>query len=134
MDKKLLRIIDANFNRVKEGLRVCEDICRFVDNHAALAKQLKSIRHDVTKAALPLGFAKLIEARDIAHDVGRASSASEMKRLSSKDIFWANAQRVKESLRVLEETAKLIDPSVAQSFKLLRYRFYDFEQKAIAQR
>jgi len=33
-ENKVGRIIDANLNRVKEGLRVCEEITRFIlDNH-----------------------------------------------------------------------------------------------------
>jgi len=31
-DGTVLRIIDANTNRLKEGLRVCEDIFRFILN------------------------------------------------------------------------------------------------------
>ena len=55
MDKKLLRVIDANFNRCKEGLRVVEDIFRFCFEDDALRKKIRKIRHSfVGIAASPL--------------------------------------------------------------------------------
>ena len=42
--KQILRIIDANLNRTAEGLRVLEDIARFVLDDAALSRQLKIMR------------------------------------------------------------------------------------------
>ena len=47
---------------------------------------------------------------------------SELKRENLSDIFYANAQRVKESLRVLEEVTKLLDPRCALKLKKLRYQ------------
>ena len=50
--KDLYRIIDANFNRSKEGLRVCEDMARFVWDDKILSVALKNIRHDLNKAII----------------------------------------------------------------------------------
>ena len=43
-------MIDANLNRLKEGLRVVEDIKRYVFDDAEVAYKIKSLRH---KAKIP---------------------------------------------------------------------------------
>jgi len=40
---KLFRLIDANLNRLKEGIRVIEDINRYLYDNQAIASQLKSL-------------------------------------------------------------------------------------------
>ena len=132
IDPKLGRIIDANFNRAKEGLRVCEDICRFIDNNKVLTSQYKSIRHQLTQIISRLSLPGIVQARDIPGDVGKKSQAMEFKRKNVADIFYANSQRVKESIRVLEEFLKLIDKNLAQDLKQLRYQVYALEQKGAA--
>ena len=132
--RQLLRIVDANFNRAKEGLRVCEDVCRYGFDQPAMTRGLKDIRHGLTDALTALEIFEVIAARNIKGDVGRATTASESKRAHLKDIFYANAQRVKEALRVLEEVAKLLNPKCAQHLKELRYRFYALEQKMVTRR
>ena len=123
------RIIDANLNRVKEGLRVCEEIARFIlDNHK-LTADFKKIRHEidgVVRKTYPASV--LLKERNSNSDVGRLNSRGELKRASCKDIFWANIQRVKESLRVLEEFSKLTDVKAALCFKQLRYKVYEIEK------
>lgn len=126
----LYRILDANFNRAKEGLRVCEDISRYIWNQRALTVQLKQLRHELSAAIVKLNMLKILEARFVQGDVGKGTIASELKRGDVEAVFLANAQRVKESLRVLEEISKLLNSSVSQQIKLLRYRFYVLEQKA----
>jgi len=132
--KDVLRIIDANFNRSREGLRVCEDITRFALNSRALAGDLKSVRHRIS------GMAKLksddggalYEARNSREDVGRCSGfPAEMKRAGLADIFAANIERVKESLRVLEELFKIIDKKISIKFAALRFRVYEIEKDAV---
>lgn len=78
-----------------------------------------------------LDLQKVLEARFIQGDVGRGTSISESKRNDVIAVFWANSQRVKESLRVLEEVTKLIDPAISINLKLLRYKVYALEQKVI---
>lgn len=132
-DVKLYRVMDANLNRAKEGLRVCEDICRFIYDRREWTKGLKTLRHQLTGAADGLDIPKLVAARHVAGDVGRKTVASELTRRKVDDIFYANAQRVKESIRVLEEFAKLKDRRIAEDFKKLRYRMYVLEKKIAAQ-
>lgn len=125
------RIIDANLNRAKEGLRVCEEITRFIlDNHKFTA-QLKAARHKIkglTSQAYPV--AQLLKHRSALADVGRLNCRGELARANCKDIFWANIQRVKESLRVLEEFSKLVDARTALGFKQLRYKVYEIEKES----
>ncbi len=133
IDKAIIRIIDANFNRAKEALRVCEDVCRFVLNKKGPTQRYKMIRHQLSSlfASFPVDKKDLLEARDISRDVGRKSAATEFQRKSCQDIFYANSQRAKESLRVLEEFAKLIDKNKAQALKEIRYKIYALEKEIV---
>ena len=131
-DKDILRIIDVNLNRAREGLRVCEEVVRFVLNDASLTKGLKSIRHKIQSIikSADTDEGLLCQARNVKDDVG-----TELTRLEKRDgwrsIFFANMQRVKESLRVLEEFFKLFDRNTGERFKDLRFQVYEFEKKAI---
>lgn len=129
----IYRIIDVNLNRSREGLRVCEEVVRFGLSSPALTKELKSLRHAISMIAK--GHYKkpgaLSHARDSSGDVGRCSKrASEMRRSGLSDIFMANAQRVKESLRVLEEFYKMDDKKISARFSRLRFKLYEIERKA----
>ncbi len=68
----LHRLLDANLNRAREALRVMEDVARFTLDHAPLASQLKSIRHELRSVAEanPGGAAILGAWRDTPGDVG----------------------------------------------------------------
>ncbi|MDD5282202.1 MAG: thiamine-phosphate pyrophosphorylase [Candidatus Omnitrophica bacterium] len=128
-NNSIYRIVDANLNRVKEGLRVCEEITRFIlDNHKFTAG-FKKARHEIDGIIKKIYPApELLKVRNSNGDVGRRNSRGELKRAGCKDIFWANIQRVKESLRVLEEFSKLLDIKVALRFKQLRYKVYEIEK------
>ena len=127
---RLHRVIDANYNRAKEGLRVCEDICRFVRDDAKATARFKELRHGLTAAVMVFGLKDMVASRDITGDVGCKTIAAESRRRHVGDIFYANIQRVKESLRVLEEFAKLENIEAAERFKSLRYKVYGLEKKA----
>ncbi|MDP3791950.1 MAG: thiamine-phosphate pyrophosphorylase [Candidatus Omnitrophota bacterium] len=134
MKKELYRIIDANFNRSREGLRVCEEVARFVWNCPTLTKDLKMARHSISSILkdAPATVKILSASRDSANDVGRCGvSKSEMNRITYADIFSANIQRVKESLRVLEEFFKLVDKKGSAKFTNLRFKIYEIEKKAL---
>ncbi len=125
------RIFDANINRLKEGLRVCEEIARFILNNHSLTKEFKRIRHGVDSAAKQLPKkAILIKERDSLKDIGKNIRLNELKRSGWMDIFFANIQRVKESVRVLEEFSKLYNIHAAIKFKNIRYSIYEIEKKA----
>jgi hypothetical protein len=130
-EKTLYRILDANFNRAKEGLRVCEDLCRYIWDQRTFTRAFKNIRHELTEIMAGLDIQKALEARHIQGDVGRSTTVSEARRNDINAVFGANSQRVKESLRVLEEVTKLIDAGIASKLKALRYKVYALEQKVI---
>jgi thiamine-phosphate pyrophosphorylase len=131
--KDINRILDANINRLKEGLRVCEEIARFILNSRSLTSELKSLRHRVDSLThrLPRNL-KLLKARNSLEDIGRnIHHPNELKRKNYTDIFLANMQRIKESIRVLEEFSKLIDTDIALQFKKIRYSAYELEKKIL---
>jgi thiamine-phosphate pyrophosphorylase len=61
------RLIDANLNRMNEGLRVLEDIARFLLDDATLSARLKSLRHQLTIDDASLKR-DLLSARDSAQE------------------------------------------------------------------
>jgi thiamine-phosphate pyrophosphorylase len=126
----MLRLIDANLNRISEGLRILEDVARFLLNDASLSEQLKSLRHDLLGEDWPLQR-KLLLARDSVRDVGAfAQVPGELEREDLPAIVIANARRVQESLRVLEEFAKLPNqPLDSARFKKARFDLYEIERK-----
>jgi len=134
MSLQPLRIIDANLNRSSEGLRLLEDIARFILNDATLSQQLKTLRHDLAEETKPLGV-KLLSHRDSERDVGaNLTLPSQLKGEPERDlpgVITANAKRVEESLRVIEELAKLpqISPMLNPAkFEQARFTLYALEQ------
>jgi thiamine-phosphate pyrophosphorylase len=126
------RIIDANFNRSKEGLRVCEEILRFHLKDAPLTGKFRNLRHELTRLimASALNQYLLFHERQAHDDLGRTFEASGPQK-SFKEIFMCNAQRTKEALRVLEEFLKLFDTSASKNIQVLRFGFYALEKKCV---
>jgi thiamine-phosphate pyrophosphorylase len=130
--KVINRIIDANINRSKEGLRVCEEITRFILNSPKLTSEFKRLRHEINALVKRLPpLVDLLRERKSLKDVGRDIYINELKRKNFQDIFFANIQRVKESIRVLEEFTKLINKNLAIQFKKVRYDIYEIEKNAV---
>ncbi len=127
--KVLYRVIDANINRAKEGLRVCEEIARFILDSYNFTSEFKKIRHRTDAILRYLPRIELFKERKSLKDVGRYIYINELKRGNYQDIFFANIQRAKESIRVLEEFTKLINKDTAVKFKELRYDIYELEKK-----
>jgi undecaprenyl pyrophosphate synthase len=124
-EPSLYRVIDANLNRLKEGVRVIEDIARYVNNDKVLASKLKEIRHQSRIDDLQ----NLLNSRDSVNDVLRPTVTSEMNRDSLESIIIANYKRAQESSRVLEEMYKIVDPALSENFKSLRYALYQLEKE-----
>lgn len=126
----MLRLIDANLNRLNEGLRLLEDVARFLLNDAAISQKLKNIRHELSEGIPSLQTA-LLSARDSEGDV-TAFAEENMQRSDVATVVTANARRVTESLRVLEEFSKLPDSNLApESFKRARFAVYEVERELI---
>lgn len=126
------RIIDANLNRIGEGLRFLEEVARFLLNDAFLTQQLKYMRHDMVRADW-LVHQQLLQARDSESDVGtKIGTPEEEKRKELPILVVANARRVQESLRVLEELAKIPGtappPLEAKKFEEARFTLYTIER------
>jgi thiamine-phosphate pyrophosphorylase len=130
-DQKL-RIIDANLDRTTEGLRVLEDVARFVLNSSTLATRLKELRHRLHDA-FPELVIRLISVRDSASDVGRGSETVKEPAAGLIDTVVANARRVEQSLRVLEEISRLPDAAIGGAiFEEARYAVYDIEKELVS--
>jgi thiamine-phosphate pyrophosphorylase len=126
------RIVDACANRAREALRVLEDHARFALGDAFLSGQLKELRHGLAQALALAPGNLLICARDTVHDVGTEISAPlELERATLTDVLTANAKRLQESLRSLEEYGKVLSPQLGQAMEKLRYQAYTLE-KALA--
>ncbi len=121
------RIIDANLNRLAEGLRVIEDICRFGLDDAPLAARLKRLRHEAGRLRR-LFPARVLDARDSIGDVGRVKVKEPARREGLTLTLGASFGRVQESLRVLEELAKLSSGATAALAKSMRYEAYELER------
>ncbi|ADN10175.1 hypothetical protein [Sulfurimonas autotrophica] len=126
----LFRVIDANINRLKEGIRVVEDILRYKDNNKELSSKLKSLRH----RAQIKETQQLLQHRDSVNDVLRPSTKSEQNRSNLEDILTANFKRAEESARVLEELYKLENIQYSENFKTVRYELYNLEKEVIINR
>ncbi len=125
--RPLYRIIDANLNRLKEGIRVVEDICRFYFDDREIAKKLKELRHSATISE----YRPLLENRDILNDVLTSSYEFENSKQEIRDIVIANFKRTQEASRVLEEIYKLIDIRNSEKFKKIRYSLYNLEKEIL---
>jgi len=154
-------MIDANLNRSSEGLRVLEDVARFLLNDAGLSQQLRAIRHNLAEETKSLST-KLLSQRDSEHDVGHPHVPRQIRweegrasflivpcqirgaagRASSSpkdlaDLVRANAKRVEESLRVMEELAKLPEERAALNliqgkFEQARFTLYALERELLS--
>jgi thiamine-phosphate pyrophosphorylase len=130
--RQTLRIIDANCNRIGEGLRFLEDVARFLLNDAQLTRQLKAIRHHLVKTLSQFGPA-LMSQRKADSDVGIGTELSRRQDLLS--LVTANARRVEEALRVIEELSKLPDLSPTlhtKVFETARFNLYTLQRELIS--
>ena len=127
MTKENLRLLDANLNRLREGIRVVEDIYRYIFNDKETATQLKTLRHN---SRINI-YKELLDSRDIKNDVLKVSTSSEQNRTDLNSILIANFKRAQESARVLEEFGKLIDIETSENFKNIRYELYHLEKSII---
>ncbi len=124
LPSELFRVVDANLNRLKEGIRVIEDIARYVHNDKNLSTSLKNLRHQCRIEPLE----QLLASRDSVNDVLRPTMPSEMNRTDLRSILVANYKRGQESARVLEELYKIVEPQMSEMFKQIRYELYTLEK------
>jgi thiamine-phosphate pyrophosphorylase len=126
----LFRILDANLDRAREGLRVVEEWCRFGLDDAELVSRCKQLRQ-------ALGHWHQNEfrlARDTPGDVGtELTHADEQQRADIPAVLQANLCRVQEALRALEEYGKIYTPAMGVACKQMRYEVYALESQLLSQ-
>ena len=128
------RIIDANINRISEGLRVLEDHFRFAVVDKPLNEKLRNYRHIVRESLKEFDL-KLISCRESLNDNGlNISMASEIdKKSSHKEFIVANFKRIEEAVRSVEENLHLLNEhSKAKIFENIRFEIYELEKQAVA--
>jgi thiamine-phosphate pyrophosphorylase len=130
MKNDQLRIIDANINRLGEGLRVLEEFARMTLNDAVLTQKLKDIRHKTVIVNQELQK-QLLGARDAGGDIGsNLDVKGETKGKNIVGIITANAKRAQESLRVLEELAKVPELILnTENYRKARFELYTIEKE-----
>ncbi len=130
---KIGRLVDANFNRAREGMRVIEDIIRFLMDDQELLVEIKNLRLELGEINSVLDEQlHLITHRDTINDVGtEITPKAEQERADIKSLLIANFKRVQESLRVLEETLKLFNIEASQKCKTFRYQTYELEYQTM---
>ena len=119
-------MIDANLNRLREGIRVIEDTLRYFHNDTSLTPLCKTLRHKIKH----LASTSLLTYRDIQGDRAKGSTREELRRENLVALVLANFKRAQESARVLEEYTKLA-PHLGDThgFKQIRYELYDIEKQ-----
>jgi thiamine-phosphate pyrophosphorylase len=128
-----LRIVDANINRLGEGLRVLEEFARLTLNQKGLTQRLKDLRHQLLRQDYNLQI-RLLDARKADSDVGSDMEVTgEEKSKDVSTLVLANSHRVQESLRVIEELAKSPGLSLdSEIFRQARFALYTIEKDLVA--
>jgi thiamine-phosphate pyrophosphorylase len=133
--RQTLRIIDASLNRIGEGLRFLENLARLLLNDATRTQQLKTMRHELITSDWP-SYQQLLQDRNSEGDIGINIRAPEQENpMELPALVTANAKRVQESLRTVEELAKLpgtvlkLDP---RKFQQARFNLYTLEQELLS--
>ena len=136
-----LRIIDANANRAREGIRTSEDYIRFGLGDVAWARRLKSIRGSITQILRGLfSDNDLVGSRNSRSDPGRPENSP----LSSpqpngivnpvepveadRAIAHRGLKRAQEAIRVLEEYLRSAHPAASAEMASHRFSLYEVEQ------
>ena len=133
MDTFTFRLLDANANRAREGLRTAEDFVRFSIGDGFWARRLREFRHALTEAInKQYSPQELLESRRVASDSGNPENAEPVKEISagheSKQVALRGLKRAQEALRVLEEYSRGHHPSAVTSFSAIRFGLYEAEQ------
>jgi len=132
MQDRTYRILDANFNRAREALRVMEEFARFWLNHAALTEHCKLLRHRLCQTFSQLPPSSLLISRDTPGDVGTAiTTESESRRTGELSVVTAAAKRLTEALRCLEEYGKILHAAFAREIESIRYEAYELEKQLL---
>jgi len=132
MERSAYRIIDANFNRGREALRVIEEYCRFTLNSSVLSERSKQMRHQLCSLIARLDEGRLITSRDTVGDVGVDIKIDEqLVRGDLEDCLRAACKRLTEALRAIAEVVQSVDIFVSDGIEKLRYAVYTLEKDIV---
>ena len=130
--REIYRILDANFNRAREALRVAEDCGRFALNDPAVTAMAKNMRSDLREILDLMPTDEFLSARDTAGDIGtEITSPSEPRREGLMDVAIAACKRLTGSLRSIEEYSKVVAPETTIQIERMRYNAYTLEHRLI---
>ena len=131
MEQGIYSAIDANANRALEGIRVCEDIFRFIIRSSVLSAKLKEARHELADALKVFPRSGLLHGRDVENDTQKfVDLGSEKTRSSLSDIAGSNLHRATEAMRSIEEFFKLLCPGSNENpFQKIRFKLYSIDKE-----
>ena len=130
--KEMFRILDANFNRAREALRVAEDCGRFALNDPAITAMAKNMRSELKEILDEMPADQFITIRDTPGDIGtEISSPSEPRRKDLTDVAAAACKRLTGALRSIEECSKAVAPDQVLRIERMRYNAYTLEQRIL---
>jgi thiamine-phosphate pyrophosphorylase len=131
----VLRVIDANLNRLREALRVVEEYARFLTGDEALAARLKEMRHSLRQVEESAGQMQLLKSRNTGDDpFASVNRPEELCRTDVASVVRANLKRGQEAARVIEEYAKITNlPEAPDIAKRLRFGLYEIEKHMLGQ-
>ncbi|MGE5558550.1 MAG: thiamine phosphate synthase [Bacillota bacterium] len=126
----LWRVVDAELNRAAEGLRVLEDLARFVWEDEGLTSRLKIMRLHIARLGERFRD-QLMENRAPDEDLGLPISQHLRRddRGDIRDVVLANFKRIQEGLRSLEEHLKVLGfYETAKECEMFRFEAYAAEK------
>ena len=123
------RLLDANTNRAREGLRVVEDTARFILAQPQASKALRDLRHQLDQL-VRRHYGTLLQHRDVENDTGRQNPSTPHTQ-GVASLLAANFKRSEEALRVLEEYGRVISPTTVRGFQNIRFQIYQWEKKLL---
>jgi len=128
--REVYRILDANFNRAREAIRVAEDCGRFALNDPAVTAMAKNLRSDLAEVLKSMPVEQFLASRDTPGDIGtELSSPTEQSRDGLSDVVTAACKRLSEALRTIEEYGKFVAPETVLKIERMRYNGYTLEQR-----
>jgi len=124
----IYRILDANLDRAREALRTIEEWCRFGIEEVSFCDRCKHMRQELAQWHKE----EFRRARNTPDDPATGlSHANESIRADVQAVLRANMGRLQEALRVLEEYSKVVDPSMGEAMKQMRYQVYTLESQLL---
>ena len=129
----ILRVIDANLNRLREALRVIEEYFRFINLNKDISIDLKQLRHSLEELENNFDQKALLSSRDTETDpFAGKNREEELNRTSETDIVKASFKRAQEAARVLEEYIKITQHQImSEKAKYIRFILYTIEKKVM---